>query len=222
MSFYLNYYNCFTPFKPNTSGGPSVFVVWLPKHSLLLLTFVEWKVQHIVLQLFGRGPYLKQACYFISLLKTWAQLSSLIAPNKLKGGHCYNGYCCDTLTSKTQTQLQPLFTTLSSPCATECLTENKSLLLVAKHNHLCNVDGVAVEGASLQVRWKCLKLFLTMCYRVWAVIWRQLSSAVENVRGGVKQCSALPDSHLYLISRNFYWDTQRCSPVCSILSVSLQ
>lgn len=159
-------------------------MVWLPKHSLLLLTFVEWKVQHIVLRLFGRGPYWKQACYFISLLKTWAQLSSLIAPNKLKGGHCYYGYCCDKLTSKTQTQLQPLFTTPSSPCATECLTGHKSLLLVAKHNHLCNVDGVAVEGASLQVRWKCLKLFLTMCYRAWAVIWRQLSSAVENVRGG--------------------------------------
>lgn len=94
----------FHSLQSNTSRGPAVFVVWLLKQLL-------WA--HCVA--LAGGHIGKQACYFISWLETWAWLSSLIAPNKLKGGHCWYGYCCDTLTSKLKlrffTEIPPTTTT---------------------------------------------------------------------------------------------------------------
>lgn len=154
MSLYLHCYN-----KVLDVSHPRVkhiiYILWLLKHAPDLNFYGMKSAMHYVVALWP-GPCWKQACHFISLLETWAQLSSLIALNKLKGGHCWYGYCCDKLTSKRQTQLLSdcltKITTPSSTCTSVCLNGHKSWLLVAKHNHSCNVDGAAVEGASLQVR----------------------------------------------------------------------
>lgn len=116
----------------------------------LILPSVEWKVQ----QSFFVALCWKQACYFISLLETWVQLSSLITPNKLKGDHCWYGYCCDNLTSKRRTQIQFHFLSeITTPSTFLMLKWNsKAECWWLNRDRSCNVDGAAVEGASLQLR----------------------------------------------------------------------
>lgn len=137
-TFYPHRYNTlgmFYPLQSDTDGNLSAFVVWHLKNTPIL----SEKTAHSCCCFCGHGPFWKQACYFISLLLTWAQLISLITSNKLKGGHCWYGYCCDKLTSKRQTHVQGLFF-LKSPHRPPRVPPGgwgkcRSLLLVAKHNH---------------------------------------------------------------------------------------